>query len=142
MKSHTLVSVTSWRNGLAALVCIGVLAWLATSAAAQGQRPAKVTGLTAEVVGDKQVKFTWDDPKDSSIDRVGYRYDRSSPEPEAWDQPWTNTRVRRPARATTWTWKAPGGEPYGTYYFHFRVRNASGWSPRSDLVTVELTPKK
>ena len=142
MKSHTLASMAIRRKGLAALVCISALAWLASASPAQAQRPAKLAGLTAEVVGDKQVKFTWNDPKDSSIDRVGYRYDRSSPEPEAWDQPWTNTRVRRPARATTWTWKAPGGEPYGTYYFHFRVRNASGWSPRSELVTVELAPKK
>ncbi len=142
MRSHTLVSVTTWRNWLAALASIGVLACLVTSATAQGQRPAKLTGLTAEIVGNKQVKFTWDNSKDSSIDRVGYRYDRSSPEPEAWDQPWTNTRVNRPARATSWVWKAPGGEPYGTYYFHFRVRNASGWSARSDLVTVELAPKK
>ena len=141
MKSHILASMAIRRRWLAALVCISALAWLAAEPA-QAQRPAKLSGLTAEVVGDKQVKFTWNDPKDSSIDRVGYRYDRSSPEPEAWDQPWTNTRVRRPARATNWTWKAPGGEPYGTYYFHFRVRNASGWSPRSDLVTVELAPKK
>ena len=142
MKFHTLASMAIRRKGLAALVCISALAWLVAASPAQAQRPAKLSGLTAEVVGDKQVKFTWNDPKDSSIDRVGFRYDRSSPEPEAWDQPWTNTRVRRPARATTWTWKAPGGEPYGTYYFHFRVRNASGWSPRSDLVTVELAPKK
>ncbi len=143
MSSHISVSKTIWHKCFAALACVGVLVCLAASATAQGQRPAKVTGLTATVVADKQVKFTWDDPKNSSVDRYGYRFDRSSPEPEEWDQPWTNTRVKRPAKATSWVWKAPGGDPnpYGTYYFHFRVRNANGWSPRSELVTVELAPK-
>ena len=102
MSSHTLVSTTIWRKWLVALACIGALAWLAATATAQGERPAKVSDLTATVIADKQVKFTWDDPKDSGLDRYSYRFDRSSADPEEWDQPWKNTQVKRPAKATSW----------------------------------------
>ena len=47
-----------------------------------------VTGVIGGSGG--QVKFTWNDPGDSQIDKYQYRYDASASNPESWDVDWTD----------------------------------------------------
>ena len=57
--------------------------------------PAQMSGLAATVTdinngSGGSVRFTWDNPGDSSIDKYQYRYDGASSDPDIWDRDWTD----------------------------------------------------
>ena len=92
--------------------------------------PAQMSGLIAAVSGVSggtggQVRFTWGNPGDSSIDKYQYRYDGSSSNPDSWDRDWTDV----PSSVGTTTSYPAGAGTVGlhgsskTVFYEFRAVN-------------------
>ena len=112
---------------------MGVLVQLGTATAtptASETAPAQMSGLIAAVSGVSggtggQVRFTWDNPGDSAIDKYQYRYDGSSSNPDSWDRDWTDV----PSSVGTTTSYPAGAGTVGlhgssdTVFYEFRAVN-------------------
>ena len=74
---------------------IGAVGTATATPTASETAPAQMSGLIAAVSGVSggtggQVRFTWDNPGDSAIDKYQYRYDGSSSNPDIWDRDWSD----------------------------------------------------
>ena len=84
---------------------------------------AAVSGVSGGTGG--QVRFTWDNPGDSAIDKYQYRYDGLSSNPDSWDRDWTDV----PSSVGTTTSYPAGAGTVGlhgssdTVFYEFRAVN-------------------
>ena len=109
---------------------IGAVGTATATPTASETAPAQMSGLIAAVSGVSggtggQVRFTWDNPGDSAIDKYQYRYDGSSSNPDSWDRDWTDV----PSSVGTTTSYPAGAGTVGlhgssdTVFYEFRAVN-------------------
>ena len=109
---------------------IGAVGTATATPTASETAPAQMSGLIAAVSGVSggtggQVRFTWDNPGDSAIDKYQYRYDGLSSNPDSWDRDWTDV----PSSVGTTTSYPAGAGTVGlhgssdTVFYEFRAVN-------------------
>ena len=88
--------------------------------------PAKMTNVQHVVTevdeGKKgKVKFTWNNPGNSQIDKYQYRYDASGSNPDSWDVDWTDISPSDGATVSWGPFNIPGSS--GPLFYQLRAVN-------------------